>query len=410
LSRITSPPNLEKEEALPDSWKLVQLHRPFVAEIQNSIFTMKSWLILFLLVFYTLSFTLAQVNNSGIMSSTSGEKLGNLSIGAYIDAYYGYDFSRPEDGQIANFVSMNRHHEATINLAFVDVRYTSDRVRGRFIPGFGTYINANYASESGVLKNIVEASVGYQISEKKDIWVDFGILGSPYTNESAISRDHLMYTRSLAPEYVPYYLSGAKVSVPLSQKLTAYLYLINGWQQIQDQNQGKAIGTQLEFRPDQKNLINWNTYFGDERNALRPNDRLRAFSDIYWIHDSGGKWDFTSCVYGGFQNSVTERFNPRVFWWQANFIARYAFSEKTSLSGRMEYFSDPNAIQISPESLSDSFKTFSNGLCLNFSPTSNLLFRMEGRYFYSPHEIFITADSMPASSKFWMVTSMTFSF
>jgi hypothetical protein len=186
--------------------------------------------------------------------------------------------------------------------------------------------------------------------------------------------------------------------------------LINGWQQIQDQNKGKAIGTQVEFRPDQKNLINWNTYLGDERSALQPNDRLRAFSDLYWIHDSGGKWDFTSCVYGGFQNNLTERYNAAAFWWQANFIARYALSDQVSLSGRMEYFSDPNALQISPLTGKAGFKSFSNGLCLNFSPTSNLMFRMEGRYFYSPLEVFSDSNQQPTDSKLWVVTNVTFSF
>ncbi len=364
---------------------------------------------LFLLFFLVGNHAFAQVTNSGLMNTSSGEQLGNLNIGAYIDAYFGYDFSRPASGDVSYFVSSNRHNEANINLAFLDVRYASERVRGRFVPGFGTYMNANYANEKGSLKNLVEASVGYRISKSKDIWVDFGILGSPYTNESAVSRDHLMYTRSFAPEYVPYYLSGLKVSMPLSDKFTAYLYLLNGWQQIQDQNKGKAIGTQLEYRPDGKNLINWNTYFGDERSSNRPNDRLRAFSDLYWIHDSG-KWDFTSCLYGGFQNNLIDRFNDQVFWWQANFIARYTFTEKISLSGRMEYFSDPNAIQIASETITPKFSAFSKGLCLNFFPTSNLLMRLEGRYFYSGDDVFTNANQEADSRKLWLVSNVTFSF
>ena len=370
---------------------------------------MKSILILFFALVGLANAAYSQVTNSGLMNTSSGEQLGNLSIGAYIDAYFGYDFSRPTSGDVPYFVSMNRHNEATINLAFLDVRYTSDRIRGRFVPGFGTYMTANYANEKGSLKNLVEASVGYRISKTKSIWIDFGVLGSPYTNESAISRDHLMYTRSLAPEYVPYYLSGAKVSIPLSEKLSTYLYLLNGWQQIQDQNRGKAIGTQLEYRPDSKNLLNWNTYFGDERSESRPNDRMRAFSDIYWIHDSG-KWDFTSCLYGGFQNNLTQSFTREVFWWQANFIARYSFTEQVSLSGRIEYFSDPNSIQITPETFRPSFSTLSNGLCLNFSPSSNLMLRLEGRYFHAQDDVFTGADQESSDKKVWLVSNVTFSF
>lgn len=344
------------------------------------------------------------------MTSGTGEQLGNLRIGAYLDAYYGFDFSQPDAGEIPYFVSMNRHNEATINLAFLDVTYQSDRIRGRFVPGFGTYLNSNYQHEKGSLKNLVEASIGYRIFKEKDIWIDFGVLGSPYTNESAISRDHLMYTRSLAPEYVPYYLSGAKISLPLSEKLTAYLYLLNGWQQIQDLNEGKSLGTQLEFRPDGKNLINWNTYFGDERSDTRPNDRLRAFSDVYWIHKSGKNWEFTSCLYGGFQNNLFQTFNSKVFWWQANFIARYSFTEKISLSGRWEYFSDPNALMVETPNPRAEFNTFSIGLCLNFSPAPNLLFRLEGRYFYGEEEIFPSKSTEYSNTKLWLFSNLTFSF
>ena len=377
--------------------------------ILGNLLEMRLFLLHLFLGWVTLTPVSAQVLNSGLMNSDTGEHIGNLSIGAYLDAYFGYDFSRPEGGQVPYFVSMNRHNEATVNLAFVDIRYESERVRGRLVPGFGTYINANYQNEPGTLKNLVEASVGFQVFKEKEIWVDFGVLGSPYTNESAISRDHLMYTRSFAPEYVPYYLSGAKFTLPLSGKLTAYLYLLNGWQQIRDQNSGKALGTQLEYRPDKKNLINWNTYWGDERSSDRPEDRLRAFSDVYWIHDGDGKWDFTSCLYAGFQNNLMDRFNSKVFWWQANFIARYHFTEKIALSGRMEYFSDPNSIQITAE-LQPPFQAFSNGLCLNLTPQSNLLLRIEGRYFYSSEALFQQTAQQTSKGKFWMISGITFSF
>jgi hypothetical protein len=131
----------------------------------------------------------AQVTNTGIMDTTGGERINNLSIGGYIDSYFGYNFNQPEDGNNPYFVSMNRHNEATINLAFIDLRYSSERVRARFVPGFGTYMNANYAQEAGLMKNFVEASSGYKVFARKDVWIDFGILGSPYTNESAIKMD-----------------------------------------------------------------------------------------------------------------------------------------------------------------------------------------------------------------------------
>lgn len=350
----------------------------------------------------------AQVSNPGLMDTTGGEKLGKISIGGYIDAYYGYNFSNPADGNVPYFVSMARSNEANINLAYIDLRYNGEHVRARFVPGFGTYMNANYAAEPGVLKNIIEASAGVKLFRKKEIWLDAGVLGSPYTNESAISRDHLMYTRSFAPEYVPYYLCGARLSLPLHKKVTGYLYFLNGWQQIRDQNKGKSFGAQLEYRPASRHLINWNVYIGDERSATSPDFRTRYFTDVYWIFNPEGKVSITSCAYVGMQ----ERLMPgdrisRPVWWQANFITRWRFHRILSLSGRLEYFSDPHRVMIAPLNGIPTFSSYSAGLCLNVKIRNNALFRLEGRQLMSDRQVYTNAAGAPSASSTWLISNLT---
>ncbi|PGH40009.1 MAG: hypothetical protein CRN43_05660 [Candidatus Nephrothrix sp. EaCA] len=61
-------------------------------------------------------------------------------------------------------------------------------------------MNANYAAEPGTLKNIAEASVAVRLSKKRNYWMEAGVLSSPYTNESALSKDQLMYTRTGASQ------------------------------------------------------------------------------------------------------------------------------------------------------------------------------------------------------------------
>ena len=163
-------------------------------------------------------FVSAQVVNTATMDTLETTVIGHLGVGAYVDSYYGYDFNKPANGNVPYFVTSARHNEFTINLAYIDLRYKSSNFRARFVPGFGTYMNANYAAEPGTLKNVVEANVGVCLSGKRNFWLDVGVLGSPYTNESAISKDHLMYTRSLAPENVPYYLSGMKLTMPVNEQ------------------------------------------------------------------------------------------------------------------------------------------------------------------------------------------------
>ena len=122
-----------------------------------------------------------------------------VTLGGYVDTYYGYDFNKPASGNRDYFVSMARHNEPSINLAYLDLRLTASRFRARLVPGFGSYMKTNYAAEPALMRNIVEASVGFRLSKRKDAWLEGGILSSPYTNEGVVSRDQLMYTRYFAP-------------------------------------------------------------------------------------------------------------------------------------------------------------------------------------------------------------------
>jgi hypothetical protein len=353
---------------------------------------------------------LAQVSNTGIMDTISGKTLKKITISGYLDMYYGVTFSKTHDNSIPYFVSMARNNEATINLALIDFRYNTKNLRARFVPGFGTYMNANYATEQGSLKNIVEASAGVKLSTTKEIWLDAGVLGSPYTNESAISKDHLMYTRSLAPEYVPYYLAGVKLSIPLNKKFNAYLYFLNGWQQIQDANSGKSIGTQLEYRPNDNNLINWNTYVGDERSEILTNYRMRYFTDFYWIYNKN-KISVTSCFYIGNQKKIEfdTTYSDNI-WWQINFITKYSFTDKLSISGRLEYFNDNKNVFVQSINSSGGFNTLSGGVCMNLKLNENAIFRLEGRHFLSENNLFIDSDNNPSKHMNWFISNLTFWF
>jgi hypothetical protein len=376
--------------------------KSFIIQVENTL--LKVFLVTSLLFSIDLK---AQVTNTGLVDTSGGVKINKLAIGGYLDAYYGISSEKNGSNTVPYFVNMSRNNELNINLAYVDIRYTDSNFRVRFVPGFGTYMNANYANEQGTLKHIVEGSVGFRLSKKRNIWLDAGVLGYPYTNESAVSKDHLMYTRSIAPEYVPYYLSGVKLSFPLSKKTIAYLYLLNGWQQIIDQNDSKSIGTQVEYRPTDKLLINWNTYIGDERSSITPNYRLRFFSDVYAIFTPNEKWMYTSCVYVGNQRVASLNETKNQTWWQANVIGKYNLNQKHALSGRLEYWNDPSQNMIVNPKLSSGFTIGSASLCYNFKANDHALIRIEARQFSSDKNAFLTMNGNPTNRLTWIVGGLT---
>ncbi len=159
---------------------------------------------------------------------------GSLIISGYVEAYYSYDFNRPINNNRPGFIySHNRHNEFTINLAFLKGSYNAEKIRANFALAAGTYMNANYAAEPGVLKNIYEANAGVKLSKNKNLWLDAGIFGSHIGFETAVSKDCWNVTRSILAENSPYYEAGAKFTYTADNgKWMVSGLALNGWQRI----------------------------------------------------------------------------------------------------------------------------------------------------------------------------------
>jgi hypothetical protein len=114
----------------------------------------------------------------------------------------------------------------------------------------------------------------------------------------------------------------------------------------------------------------------------------------------------TSCAYIGNQQRLDSlaKLNDN-YWWQINWIGRYNFNDKTSLSVRLEYFDDPKSVQITALGSADPFKAYSASICFNWKVHSNAVFRIEGRQFYSEEEVFISENS-PSQTMTWGIASI----
>jgi hypothetical protein len=271
-------------------------------------------------------------------------------------------------------------------------------------------MNANYASERQTLQNILEANVGVKLFKKKDIWLDAGVIASPFTNENAYSFDQIPYTRSLGAESTPYYLTGAKLTVPFGSKWTAYLYLVNGWQVIEAQHDPLDFGSQLEFKPNGKWDINVNTYIGNEASIANPGYKTRYFGDIYATFTPTDKWTFTADAYAGWQQRIEGQALMTRNWWNANISARYTFAPGNSFSIRAEHFNDPYEVLNIPVTNVTGFKLSSASFGYNLAVTDEVLFRLEGRYFGSPEQLYILRDGSNTPKDFWLTAGITARF
>lgn len=344
--------------------------------------------------------------------SLVAQDTSNISINAYVDAYYSYGFNEPVNNNLPNLVSSARHNDFSINLAMLDMRYQNKRIRGRFATGFGSYMNANYAAETGSFRNIVNATAGVKLSKKKEIWVDAGIMGAPFSYEGAISKNQLLYSRSLAAEGSPYYVTGVKLTAPLAKNLRGAFYIVNGWQQITDVNNQKSVIGHLVFSPKKNININLSAYYGNEQNIVTTNYRERFLTDFNIVIRESKKIPFNVSVGGYYGNQKVELTGNReryFQWFQANIAANYIFKNGLGIAGRAEYFSDANAIIYTP-TIGSSFKVTSISLGGSYKINPNALFRIEARSFLGERSIYTDANGIATRTSAIIWASLAINF
>ncbi len=333
----------------------------------------------------------------------------NLSFTGYAEVYYTYDFNQPNDhNRPAFFYSNNRNNEFNLNLGFVKASYSTDRVRANLALATGTYINANYAAEPGVLKNIYESNAGVKISGKKNVWLDAGIFASHIGFESAVSKDCWGLTRSILAENSPYYESGAKITyISDSSKWLLSALILNGWQHIQrpNNNNSPAFGTQITFTPNSKVTLNYSTFIGNDKpdSAMQ----MRYFHNFYGMFHLTNKFHLTAGFDFGMEQKSKGSSNYNN-WYSPVLIAKVIFNDKWSVTGRGEYYVDKNGVII-PTGTPNGFKTMGYSLNFDYRIRENAVWRVEGRSLNSMDKIFIKEGGLGNTNTF-VTTSLAISF
>jgi hypothetical protein len=291
-----------------------------------------------------------------------------------------------------------------VNLAFVKGSYTADRIRANIALGVGTYMNANYAAEPGVLKNVYEANVGYKLSRTKNLWFDIGIMPSHIGFESAVSKDCWTVTRSMLADNSPYYESGAKLTYTTDNNKWLFSAMaLNGWQRIQrvDGNSLMSWGTQVQFKPTDKVTLNYSTFLGTDK----PDSvgLWRYFHNLYGIVQLAEKIGATLGFDIG-QEQAKKGESKTNTWYTPVVILRFAPVDQWVFAVRGEYYSDEHGVIISTGT-PNGFKTAGFSANVDYLPVKNIALRLEGRMLNSKDDIFMKKDESLTGNN----TAVTFS-
>jgi hypothetical protein len=349
------------------------------------------------------------IGNKGIaQSDTTWKQKPTTHISGFMDIYYAYDFNKPQSDFRQPFLfNHNRHDEINLNLGFTKLSVEHVKYRANLAIHVGTYSNDNYAAEPGLLKNIFEANMGISLNKKNKLWLDAGVMPSHIGFESAISSDNWTLTRSLLAENSPYFLTGAKLTYNPNVKWELAGLILNGWQRIK-QLQGNSMpsfGTQVNFSPSDKITLNWSTFIGtDDPDTTR---RMRVFNNFYGQFQFSKKYTLIAGFDIGFQQRIKSS-TTYDLWFSPVIIGQYNFNKNWKTAIRAEYYQDETGIII-PTNNINGFRTSGISLNVDYSPTPNVICRIEGRALKSKDNIFQKGTGF-ISDNLFIVTSIAILF
>ncbi len=308
----------------------------------------------------------------------------HVAWSGFVDTYFAYDLGTPATFDRPFTTQAARHDEFIVNLAHVAVALSGDRVRGRLALQAGTSVQVNYAGEPSIggysgaalSRHIQEATAGTRVGE--GLWLDAGIYFSYIGWEGWISRDNPTYTRSLVADYTPYYLSGVKLTWQRTgSPVTAQVDVMNGWQNISENNHSKAVGGRIDWQVTPALAVGYAHFIGNELPDSEP-AKPRVFNQLLARY-AAGRWLLQGQVDAGTQGGDG--------WWGWVVIARRALSSRAAISGRIEGYRDPHQV-IVVTGTPNGFEAIGGSAGCDVALPGGALWRSEARILHASAPLF----------------------
>jgi len=335
----------------------------------------------FILIFFL-------VTNIKAMAQKDSTK--QIEITGYVDVYYAYDFTKPQNHEMASFLyNYKKSNEVNINLALIKAAYSDQKVRANMALMVGNYAQYNLAAEPTWAQFVNEANIGFRISNKHNLWIDAGVMPSHIGFESAIGADCPTLTRSISAENSPYFETGAKLTyTDKSEKMFLSFFYLNGWQLISkpDFINQPSFGLQFNYKINKFLTFNYSNFAGTTvPDSLH---QYRLYHNLYLQLLNEKKFNFTlGCDVGSQKNG-----KQNIWIFSPLAIAQYKLNKKVKLTTRVEYYQDKNQMIISSTS-PNGFNVLGASINIDKKITSKLLWRLEGKQYWSKDNIWGTSKN-----------------
>ena len=231
---------------------------------------------------------------------------GPIDFSGLVDAYYNINFNHPASqvNQLRNWDT--EANQFSLGMAKVVLEHKADPVGFRVDLGFGKAFDIVHGAEpNGGLSTFRNIEQAYGTLNVGKGTLDFGKFVTQHGAEVIETNMNWNYSHSLLFAWaIPYYHFGVRFTYPIAKTFTGAFYVVNGWNNVKDNNSGKTFGFQGVWTPNSH--FSWvNNYMvGPENNntntgyrhlydttaTVTVNDKLAVMGNYDWgVNKFGGK-------------------------------------------------------------------------------------------------------------------------
>jgi hypothetical protein len=306
-----------------------------------------------------------------------------LVISGYVSTYYAsYNDEAVDNNGFVKFATMApRPKEFGLNMALISMHYRGKNIRSGLGVHFGDIAKAVWPSEFNMIQ---EANAGFRVYKK--LWIDAGFFRSHIGIESTQPRENITSSMSLANNFEPYYLAGAKLTYELSDKIALQLNSFNSFNSFVETNKNTLIGFSMIIDPNENVSFTYNFLSGDETPTGALIKKQRYYNNIYGSYKTGKVYLGVEFNYGWQEHSKTNDVTKSATVMSGLIVGKYQFHKKVGAYARQEYFSDPDNV------LTGTLKTGKNVFGttggMEYKPFKNVALSAEGRVLQTDELLF----------------------
>jgi hypothetical protein len=251
-----------------------------------------------------------------------------VTLGAYVEAYWQWNFNRP-DNRLTNYRGFdNRHDSITLENLALDAKFDVQDVYARITLQVGNAASTYYLdepvspgtegvnrSDGSLWKYIQQGYAGYRLRLRRaQLKTEAGIYLSPVGPESMVVHENWNWSRANTFFGLPFYHTGARVELnpgdaaalddPTGDHWALSVGVYNGWNSVVDNNGEKSLALQAVWKRAQAWKLSLLYFGGVERPDGSPEGKpWRSLFDAYVEWQGAGRLALRLHADSGFERT-----------------------------------------------------------------------------------------------------------